>query len=42
MAFGEVKHKKTFFEKVTIIIVIVMVLVTLAGLILPAINVLMN
>ncbi|HEL1618236.1 TPA: DUF4044 domain-containing protein [Streptococcus suis] len=42
MAFGEVKHKKTLFEKVTIIIVIVMVLVTLAGLILPAINALMN
>ncbi|HEM3703318.1 TPA: DUF4044 domain-containing protein [Streptococcus suis] len=42
MAFGEVKHKKTLFEKVTIVIVIVMVLVTLAGLILPAINALMN
>ncbi|HFU4451736.1 TPA: DUF4044 domain-containing protein [Streptococcus suis] len=42
MAFGEAKHKKTLFEKVTIIIVIVMVLVTLAGLILPAINALMN
>lgn len=42
MAFGEVKHKKTTFEKVTIIIVVIMVLVTLAGLILPAINALMN
>ncbi|HFI0255530.1 TPA: DUF4044 domain-containing protein [Streptococcus suis] len=42
MAFGEVKHKKTTFEKVTLVIVVIMVLITLAGLILPAIDVLMN
>lgn len=42
MAFGEVKHKKTTFEKITLVIVVIMVLITLAGLILPAIDVLMN
>lgn len=42
MAFGEEKHKKTAFEKVTLLIVIVMVVVTLAGLILPAVNALMR
>lgn len=42
MAFGEEKQKKTVFEKLTLLIVIVMVLATLAGLILPAINVIMS
>ncbi|MFM0586153.1 DUF4044 domain-containing protein [Streptococcus suis] len=42
MAFGEEKHKKRTFEKVTLVIVVVMVVATLAGLILPAINALMN
>ncbi len=42
MAFGEEKHRKTTFEKVTLIIVVFMVLATLAGLILPAVNALMN
>ncbi|MFX3870704.1 DUF4044 domain-containing protein [Streptococcus suis] len=41
MAFGEENHKKTTFEKVTLVIVVVMVVETLAGLILPAINALM-
>ena len=38
MAFGEEKHKKSTFEIVTLVIVVVMVVATLAGLILPAIN----
>ncbi|MCP1639182.1 DUF4044 domain-containing protein [Streptococcus gallinaceus] len=38
MAFGEEKHKKTRFEKVTLVIVILMVIVTVAGLLLPAIS----
>lgn len=42
MAFGEKKHKKSTFEMVTFVIVVVMVVATLAGLILPAINALMN
>lgn len=42
MAFGEEKHKKTAFEKLTLLIVVLMVLATLAGLILPAINAIMN
>ncbi len=41
MAFGE-ENTKTTFEKVTLVIVVVMVVATLAGLILPAINALMN
>lgn len=41
MAFGEEKHKKTTFEKVTLIIVVLMVLATVAGLVLPAISALM-
>lgn len=42
MAFGEQKQKKTAFEKLTLLIVVLMVLATLAGLILPAVNALMN
>ena len=42
MAFGEEKHKKSTFEIVNLVIVVVMVVATLAGLILPAINSLMN
>ncbi|HEL1587280.1 TPA: DUF4044 domain-containing protein [Streptococcus suis] len=42
MAFGEEKHKKTAFEKITLIIVLLMVIATLAGLIFPAVNALMN
>ncbi|HFU4058926.1 TPA: DUF4044 domain-containing protein [Streptococcus suis] len=42
MAFGEVKHKKTFFEKMTIFVVVLMVLVTVGGLFLHAIVALMN
>lgn len=42
MAFGEEKHKKTTFEKVTLIIVVLMVLATVAGLVLPAISALMQ
>ena len=42
MAFGEEKHKKSTFKIVTLVIVVVMVVATLAGLILPAINALMN
>ncbi len=38
MAFGEEHHKKTGFEKLTLIIVILMVLATIAGLVLPAIS----
>lgn len=42
MAFGQEKTKKTLFDKVTILIVVIMVLATLAGLFFPAINALMN
>ncbi|MDG3132511.1 DUF4044 domain-containing protein [Streptococcus suis] len=42
MAFGEQKQKKTTFEKVTLTIVILMVIATLAGLILPAVSALMK
>ncbi|HFI0274083.1 DUF4044 domain-containing protein [Streptococcus sp. P25B114] len=42
MAFGEEKHKKTLFERFTLLIVIIMVVATIAGLIFPAINALMN
>lgn len=38
MAFGEEKHKKTAFEKITLIVVILMVLATVAGFLLPAIS----
>ncbi|TCD46248.1 DUF4044 domain-containing protein [Streptococcus sp. X16XC17] len=38
MAFGEEKHKKSTFEKVVWIVVITMVIVTVAGLLLPAIS----
>ncbi|MBF0786886.1 DUF4044 domain-containing protein [Streptococcus cuniculi] len=41
MAFGEEQHKKNTFEKITLIVVVVMVLATLAGLILPAISAIM-
>lgn len=41
MAFGEKQHKKNTFEKITLIVVIVMVLATVAGLILPAISAIM-
>lgn len=42
MAFGEEKHKKTAFEKVTLVIVVLMVLATLIGLALPAISTLLE
>lgn len=35
MAFGEEKHKKSTFEKVTLVIVVLMVVATVAGLVLP-------
>lgn len=38
MAFGEEKHKKSTFEKVTMIVIILMVLATIAGLVFPAIS----
>lgn len=38
MAFGEEKHKKTTFEKITMVIIVLMVLATLAGLLFPAIS----
>lgn len=38
MAFGEEKHKKTTFEKITLTVVILMVLATVAGFLLPAIS----
>lgn len=41
MAFGEEKHRKTTFEKVTMVIVILMVIATLAGLIFPAVSALL-
>ncbi|MBF0777834.1 DUF4044 domain-containing protein [Streptococcus cuniculi] len=41
MAFGEEQHKKSTFEKITLIVVVVMVLATIAGLILPAISAIM-
>lgn len=41
MAFGEEQHKKSTFEKITLIVVVVMVLATIAGLILPAISAVM-
>lgn len=40
MAFGEEKHKKSTFEKVTLVIVVLMVVATVAGLVLPALSVL--
>lgn len=42
MAFGEEKHKKSTFEKFTLLIVVVMLIGTLVSLFLPAINALMN
>ena len=42
MAFGEEKHKKTAFEKLTMVVVVLMVIATLVGLIFPAVNALMN
>ncbi|MBF0818633.1 DUF4044 domain-containing protein [Streptococcus acidominimus] len=41
MAFGEERHKKNTFEKITLIVVVVMVLATIAGLLLPAISAIM-
>ncbi|MGT2910866.1 DUF4044 domain-containing protein [Streptococcus cameli] len=41
MAFGEEKHKKTTFEKVTMVVIILMVLATIAGLVFPAISALL-
>ncbi|HFI0149985.1 TPA: DUF4044 domain-containing protein [Streptococcus suis] len=41
MAFGEEHHKKTRFEKLTLVIVVLMVLATIAGLVLPAISAIM-
>lgn len=38
MAFGEEKHKKSTFEKVVWIVVVAMVIVTIAGFLLPAIS----
>jgi hypothetical protein len=41
MAFGEEKHKKTTFEKITMIIIVLMVLATIAGLVFPAVSALL-
>lgn len=38
MAFGEDNHKKSGFEKLTLVVVVIMLLVTLGGLILPLIS----
>ncbi|KXT78743.1 DUF4044 domain-containing protein [Streptococcus sp. DD13] len=38
MAFGEEKHKKSTFEKITLFVIVIMVLVTIAGLLLQAIS----
>lgn len=38
MAFGEEKHKKSTFEKITLIIVVLMVIATVFGIVLPAIS----
>ena len=41
MAFGEEKHKKTTFEKITMLVVVLMVIATIAGLVFPAISALL-
>lgn len=38
MAFGEEKHEKSTFEKITMVVIILMVLATIAGLVFPAIS----
>ena len=38
MAFGEEKHKKNTFEKITMVVIVLMVLATIAGLVFPAIS----
>ena len=38
MAFGEEKHKKSWFEKITLVVVVLMVLVTVGSLVLSAIG----
>ncbi|MGT2753972.1 DUF4044 domain-containing protein [Streptococcus ovis] len=38
MAFGEEKHKKSTFEKITMVVIVLMVLATIAGLVFPAIS----
>lgn len=41
MAFGEEKHKKTTFEKITTLVIVLMVIATIAGLVFPAISALL-
>ncbi|MFN8648705.1 DUF4044 domain-containing protein [Streptococcus sp.] len=41
MAFGEEKHKKTTFEKITMLVIVLMVIATIAGLVFPAISALL-
>ena len=41
MAFGEEKHKKTTFEKITMLVIVLMVIATIAGLVFPAISTLL-
>ena len=41
MAFGEEKPKKTTFEKITMIIIVLMVWATIAGLVFPAVSALL-
>ncbi|CQR24559.1 membrane protein [Streptococcus varani] len=38
MAFGQEKTKKTTFEKITLVIILLMVIATIAGLLVPAIS----
>lgn len=38
MAFGQEKHKKTTFEKITLVVIVLMVIATIAGLVFPAIS----
>lgn len=38
MAFGQEKTKKTTFEKITTLVIVLMVLATIAGLVFPAIS----
>ena len=41
MAFGQEKHKKTTFEKITMLVIVLMVIATIAGLVFPAISALL-
>lgn len=38
MAFGQETTKKTTFEKITLVIILLMVIATIAGLLVPAIS----